>query len=321
MQLISALLFALSLISLFCAILFLRRWHNANSCTSLLQVIHNRVGHIGISAIIEYPDSAAPLLALLEEEYPRSEAIVITDLQGHHSPLGNLIKQFHLIKVNHTHLKGVRTLYRSRHRAFRRVVMIDLPAAYRPTAVAIAKSVAAFDYVLLLPKECEVARNTLSYCACIIASYPTTESVSLNAIIGAEARLERVDSIEPHSAIPLTTGRPLAWRKSAPILLMLAIVLPAILLLFAHLSGEKAFTFTAITVALIVALLIYISCCVVTEKGLFTTTNTIIENFCRFLIESIKKIHYLYKERNSQVETPVEEVKFFAQRVNKRKRL
>lgn len=300
MQLISTLLFTLSLASLLCTILFIRRWHNANRRTSLLQIMRNEIGHIGISAIVEYPDTPAPLLSLLEEEYSRSEAIIVTDLHHLLSPFGELIERFHLVKVNHSHLAGVRTLYRSRHRALRRVVLIDLPSRFSEQAISIAKEVASFDYVLLLQGDCEVAHNALAYCANIIASHPATKSVSLNTIIGAKARLERADKTERAYTIRLLANIPLAWRRSIPFSLISAIALPIPVVIIAHISGEKLLLLTAIVISLIIALLIYLSCRVVSEKGLFATTNTIIENFYRFLIENFKKIPYLYKESRAR---------------------
>lgn len=295
MQLISATLFVLSLASLLCTLHFVRRWHNANRRTSLLQIMRNEIGHIGISAIVEYPDTPAPLLALLEEEYPRSEAIIVTDLEHLFSPFGELISRFHLIKVNHSHLTGVRTLYRSRHRAFRRVVLVDLPSKYRRQATEVAREVASFDYILLLRGESKVARNALAYCANIIASQPATKSITLSPIVGAKARLERADRTERSHTIRLATGRPLAWRKTIPLFLIIAAALPAATTLLAHLSGHRVLLLTAIVISLIFATLIYLSCRVVAEKGLFATINTIIENFCRFLVEDFRKISYLYK--------------------------
>jgi hypothetical protein len=40
----------------------------------------------------------------------------------------------------------------------------------------------------------------------------------------------------------------------------------------------------------------YVSCRVMTEKGIFVTLDTILQNFYRFLVERIKNFHYLYKE-------------------------
>ena len=306
MQLISTLLLALSLTIFVGAVTFLILWHRLYHKCAIAKVLREGIGHIGISAVVEYPDTTAPLMALLEERYPRSEAIIIIDLQESRPIFEELIQLFHLVKVNHTHLKGVRTLYRSRHRTFKRVVMVDLPTEQRFHTTSIAKRVASFDYVLHLPGECQIEYNTLTYCANIIALHPTTNAISLKSIIGAGAHLEYTDQAPRDSTTRVLTHRALAWHKTTPIFLILAITLPSAITLLARISGERSFIISAIVTALTFGMLLYLSCRVVTKKGLYTTTNTIVKNFCRFLVERMKNFYYLYKERKPQEKRPTE---------------
>ncbi len=290
MQLISTLLFLLSLLMLGGAILFLALWHRSYHKTALAQMVREGIGNIGISVIVEYPDTPAPLVALLEEEYPHCEAIIIIDLETNRTTFEELIPQFRLVGVNHSHLEGVRALYRSRHRAFRRVVMVDLPIEYRSHALDVAKKVAAFDYTLHLDGECQIARNAIAYCANIIASHPTTKGLILEAIVGANAQLERTDLAPHHETHTLLTTRALAWRNTTPLFLILAITLPAIAILFAHISGERTLILAALVLVIVFGPLLYISCRVVTDKGLYSTTNTIVKNFSLFMLEQLKKL-------------------------------
>ena len=308
MQLISTLLLLLSLVTFVGAITFLILWHRLHHKSSIAKILREGIGHIGISAIVEYPETPSPLMALLEEIYPRSEAIIIIDLQEKRPIFEALIHQFHLVKVNHTHLKGARALYRSRHRPFKRITIVDLPAKQRSHATNVAKKVASFDYVLHLPGECQIEYNTLTYCANIIALHPTTNNISLKSIIGAGAQLERADQTPRDSKTQLLTNRALAWHSTTPLFLILAITLPSTMILLARISGENILVLTAIVIALTFAILLYISCRVVTKKGLYTTTNTILKNFCRFLVEKIKNCYYLYKEREPQNRVPAESV-------------
>lgn len=297
MQLISLFLFIGALVLLLCAIFFVERWHNASRRCPVVQILREGIGHIGISAIVEYPSTPAPLLSLLEDEYPRSEAIVVTDLLHHPSTFGEVIRQFHLLRVNHNPHSRIRALYRSRHRAYRRVVLIDLPEDCRGEALEVAREVASYNYILHLRGECQVAREAIAYCANIIASYPIAHNLSLKTIVGAEATLERADSIQGQERLCLSASRILAWRETTPPLALFAGMIPAILVVVAHLSGDKLMIITAIVVCLSLLILLYLSWRVVTEKGLFTTTNTIILNFYRYIVEHIKKIYYLYKKR------------------------
>ena len=98
MQLISTLLFILSLILLAGAVLFIRLWHRSRKNTSPIKLVREGFGHIGISAIVEYPETTAPLLSLLDEEYPHSEAVIVTDLQRNNDTFGELVRNFNKYK-------------------------------------------------------------------------------------------------------------------------------------------------------------------------------------------------------------------------------
>ena len=297
MQLISLLLFLFSALLFVGAILFVAIWHRTSRNSSAMKILNEGIGHIGVSAVVAYPDTPQPLIALLEEEYPRSEAVIVTDLEHFLSPFGELIQRFHLVKVNHAHLLGVRSLYRSRHRAFRRVVMVDLPIEFRHRALDIAKEVATYDYILQLQGESVVAHDALAYCANIIASYHATANISMRSLIGAEAHLERCDASDKRDIIHILSDRILAWYSGGSCLAICAIFIPALFVLIAHLSNSRVVLLVAVTILLSLAFCLYVSCRVMTEKSLFKTLGTILYNFYRFLIERVKNFSYLYKER------------------------
>ena len=300
MQLISILLLLFSIVLFVGAILFVALWYRAYRKNSDVKILNESIGHIGVSAVVEYPDTPQPLIALLEEAYPRSEAVIITDLEHYLSPFGELKQRFHLIKVNHSHLVGVRSLYRSRHRAFRRVVMVDLPIAFRHRALGIAKEVASYDYILQLQGESIVAYNALAYCANIIASHYTTTNLSMSTLVGAEVHLERCDASDGDNKTHIFSERVLAWRKGGAVLALFAISIPMLLILLAHLSDSRGVLLVAVAILLPIFACLYVSCRVMTEKSLFVTFGTILHNFYRFLVEKIKKFHYLYKERGER---------------------
>ena len=68
MQLISLILFIGALASLIGAIFFVEQWHNTTHRSHVVQMLREGIDLIGISAIVEYPSTPAPLIALLEEE-------------------------------------------------------------------------------------------------------------------------------------------------------------------------------------------------------------------------------------------------------------
>ena len=296
MYIISTLLLVLSLTILLYAILFVRLWHKAHSRASVVHMLRENIGHIGISAIVEYPDTTAPLLTILEDSYPRSEAIIITDLQNKHSTFGELVQRFHLVKVNHSHLAGVRALYRSRHRAFRRVVMVDLPYEHREQTIKVTKEVASFSYILHLQGESLIAHDTLTYCANIIASHPISESLSIDSIVGASARIEHCNTSSCRGE-RLLADRVLAWSKESLLPPAFMLAMPAVLVLLAHLTREPFLLFVAGAITATMILLLYLSCRIMAEKGLLATLDTILQSFYRFLLDKIKKLRYLYNER------------------------
>lgn len=306
MQLISTLLLLLSVVTFGFAILFVRRWHNVRGKTSVVRMLREHIEHIGISAVVEYPDTPKPLLALLEERYPRSEAIIVTDLQNDLSHFGDLIRQYNLVRVNHSHLKGVRALYRSRYRAFRRVVLIDLPVEYRSNISAIVTEVASYDYLLYLQGESVVAREAISYCANVVASYHNVEDISMRSVVGAEAQLVRNDMPRGKIGRELLADRALAWRRRGAWLSMMMVLVPAGMVLAAYFSGSMLMLVVAVVISLELILFMYVSCRVMTEKSLFTTLDTILRHFYRFLVERVKKNYYLYKGSSRGVKRGVQ---------------
>lgn len=287
MQLISLFLFLCSAVALGGAIVFVALWHCTHRDTPLARPLREGVGHIGISTIVTYPATLAPLYALLEEEYPRSEAIIIADLQQSDSLIGKLVHRYRLIRVNCSHLLYPRALYRSRHRAFRRVVVVDLPIEHQDRATAIGKEVASYDYVLQLQGESIVTRNAVAYCANIIASHCATTAISLRSIVGCEARLERSDMPDQQKTLTLFSDRAIAWRRCNFSAAMLAICLPAVMVLVAHFGSSMLAFMAAVAVVMTEMLLLYLSCRLTTEKSLVVRLNMVLQNLCRFITNRV----------------------------------
>ena len=299
MQLISAFLFLLSVVVLSFAVLFVRRWHKGCERASVVRLLREHIEHIGISAVVEYPNTPRPLLALLDEEYTRSEAIVVTDLQHYLSSFGELIRQYNLVRVNHTHLEGVRALYRSRHRAFRRVVLVDLPVEHRANVSAVVAEVASYDYILHLQGESIVEREAITYCANVVASHHNTEDVSMRTIVGAEARLVRNNLPRGKMGRELLADRALAWRKGGGAWSLVALFTPTIVALIAYLTGNVLMVAVMAVLMAELAVFMYVSCRVVTKKNLFVTLGTILSHFYRFIVERVKNNYYLYQRSSS----------------------
>ena len=314
MQLIAALLLVFSTILLVLSLLFVAFWHRTRRKARVEQPQYEGIYNIGITVALEYPETPAPLFALLEERYPYSEVVVVVDLQQHFPIFGELIDRFRLVRVNHSHLGGVRALYRSRFRAFRRVVLVDLPMKHRPRAAKVAKSVALYDYALRLRGESVVARGAIAHCANIIASHSVVTDISLKSIVGADARLERCDAESLRGGVKLHTDRVLAWRRSGATFAIVALCLPSVLIVLAHLSGSRLLLVTAAMVTLSVTAFLYVASRVMAGRSLFIALDAILRNFYRFLVEKVRKIHYLYKGGNDHDRVNVESVMTLARK-------
>lgn len=323
MQLIWILLFVFVFALFVCTTLFVVRWYRAHRAISIVPMLREGIGHIGISAIVEYPKTLQPLLALLEEEYPYSEAIVIVDMQQPQSPFTALLQRFSLVKVNHSHLKDVRALYRSKHRAFRRVVVIDLPLHCSNYAELYGRAVATFDYTLYLRGESLVARNALTYCANIAAMHYASPNTLLESFVGASARFERTSAVGTRGREQIVADRILAWQKESMLPLLLALLAPAILVVLAYFAGEWILLVAAGTASLIVLLMMYVSYHLMTEKSLFVTLNTILKNFYRYLVREVKNFDYLYRcsRQRDDIAEPMPIRRFAKRKINNRKQL
>lgn len=284
------LIFILSLVWLVGAIWFVSWWHRTYRRTSLVHLLREDVGHIGVSAIVAYPETSAPLVALLEEEYPRSEAIFIADLQQQESLLSELVVRYHLVKVNHLHLTGARALYRSRRRTYRRVVVVDLPATHSLQAFDVGKAVASYDNLLYLRGESVVEPNALAYCANVVASQPSSRGLQLRSVVGADAYFERGDVANSERVVRLCADAPLAWRRGAQIFALTAMFLPSAMILSGHLLDSKIMLASAVVLIVATGLFLYVSCCVVTKKSLIARLDTVLRNFYRFMVERIATI-------------------------------
>ncbi|MBQ5648397.1 MAG: hypothetical protein IIV16_04665 [Alistipes sp.] len=284
------LIFILSIVCLVGAVWFVSWWHRTYRKSLIIHQLRENIGHIGVSAIVSYPKTLAPLVALLEEEYPRSEAIFVADLQEEGTLLSELVLRYRLIKVNNQHLADTRALYRSRHRAYRRVVVVDLPIAHKERAFAIGKEVASYDNVLYLQGESIVERDAITYCANIVASQPSSSGVQLRSIVGADAYLERGDISGATTSLRLRTDCPLAWQKQVRVFALLAILVPPVMILLGNLLESGLMIASAMVQIVVTLLFLYVSCCVVTEKSLFARLDTVLRSFYRFWVERIATI-------------------------------
>ena len=288
MQLIPISILIFTALLLLNALHFVIAWHKARQNENITSLVHNTIFHYGITLVSAYPTTLRPLLSMLEEQYPRSEAMLICDLHNN-KQIGDILHRFRLVRVNHDHLEGVRSLYRSRCRAYRRVVVIDLPLEAKERSEAIAREVASYGYILYTEGDISIEPNIATVGMNIAATFPLSTPLSLDSTIGERVAITMADATEvEHIAI----ARPLVWRDKCNFkYLIIASILPLPLL---FMSGQFWLYSIALYLTTITTLL-YIACRTTSQKSLIVRLDTISHNFCRFIVDNLKRFYYLYK--------------------------
>jgi len=110
-------------------------------------------GGVGLSVLCVDPADERQVVNLLDTEYPCFEAVVVIDGALRGELLHRLIVDYRLFRVDYrpsTELptEGVRGLYRSRNRSFRRLVVVDRERSRPVDDYNTAVGVAAFEYLL-----------------------------------------------------------------------------------------------------------------------------------------------------------------------------
>lgn len=159
-------------------------------------VLYDAIEQIGISALVVDRCTLQRLDALLAVEYPRYE--VILTLRRERDPIlfDELLDRFRLIRVEYTPsgelpVAGVRGLYRSRKRRFRRLVLLDIePRLSRNERLNAAADVATYEYLLPIPSGATLRVGAVEGLACAVDRLQGVSFDRLRSWIGLPARLE-----------------------------------------------------------------------------------------------------------------------------------
>lgn len=127
---------------------------------SLHGVRAGAVGRIGVSLLLTGPITLRRIEELLAVEYALYEVVAVLDGTRHEELFAALVARYRLIRVEYhptgeLPVRGIRALYRSRTRCFRRLVLVDFAADEASDGVSFpacdaAAEVASYDYLLPL---------------------------------------------------------------------------------------------------------------------------------------------------------------------------
>ena len=234
------------------------------------------LGFVGCSAICSGVRSIARIEELLGQEYDRYEVVITIDAELYPEEFSAIISHYRMIRVNCTHSEElpsatIRTLYRSRQRSFRRLILVDKPHSDIYGDLDAAATIASYNYLLpvgptthLCDKSIESIAITLSeqdfHNICLLHSVATdTYTFSRDTVINNGGFSPHIVRQIPRSA-QMHTYTPIAIdtkndTEAAALAIVSAIVLP-ILFLFVGWGAVIAATATIIA---IIAIARYIS--------------------------------------------------------------
>lgn len=108
---------------------------------------------VGLSVLVADSSDKERYERLLGVEYARFEVVAVVDSEREGALFEVLMARYHLIRVRYRPsgelpLYGVRGLYRSRKRRFRRFVLLDTAAQHTTARLNAAADVASYDYLM-----------------------------------------------------------------------------------------------------------------------------------------------------------------------------
>lgn len=296
MQLVVTIILCITaLATLLLSILYTVRWRKQYLNASPPQLHRETLAHIGITMVSAFPTSTKPIDRMMNEEYPKSEIILVCDMKRDFVIFAPLICRYNLIKRCHEGIEGIRALYRSRAHRFRRIVVVDMPYSEERKAEAVSRKIASYCFMLFTKGECIIERNTATRCANLIAQQPQHQLVVIESIAGARVTAESRSEDREEMPLRICFNGGLAWSNDALIYIVVAMVITAAPALLYPCWGSIALPIASTLLIVAHLLLLYISCRVVTEKGVILCYATILSNFYRYIFDIVQKKHYLYK--------------------------
>jgi hypothetical protein len=141
-----------------------------------------------------------------------------------------------------------------------------------------------------------------SYAANLIALNFEKQPLLIKSFAG-DATIETAGVANNENRHTILTNRIFAWPRRDNLGWLTTTVAPLFLALVAIASNNIALLVASVIMAVSLLTLLYVSCRVVSERGLMVTLSTIIDNFYRSIFDKFKKNHYLY-ERSRVVSLP-----------------
>ncbi|MCH5334411.1 MAG: hypothetical protein J1D86_01210 [Alistipes sp.] len=172
----------------------LRRLHAESFGTAV-----DAAGGPGISLLCGAAD-AGRIENLLATEYPDYEVIMTVDANERHELFAALVERFALARVNcaashELPVTGIRALYRSRERRFRRLVLVDKLRTIESDDRNAAACYASYDYLLPLSDGCWLEEYAVERLAVEISECSQSGEAIIRTDVGSPAALYRREDV------------------------------------------------------------------------------------------------------------------------------
>lgn len=149
---------------------------------------------MGVSVVCSGIDDAKQVENLLSVEYARYEVVLVLDALRDTQAFRRIAARYQLIGVNcppsdELPVAGIRSLYRSRQRCYRRLVLLDRARSDRFDDFDAGVAVATYDYVLPLAGPCRLMPRAVERLVVELSEHPPGTLALVRSVAGEPAFL------------------------------------------------------------------------------------------------------------------------------------
>ena len=179
------------------------RAFRAEACRRLLSETYrtavDSVEGAGISLLCGESDIRR-LEYLLAVEYPDFEVVATLDANDDYETFMSVVERYRMVRVTHSlhhelPASGIRALYRSQERRFRRLILIDKLSSVESDDRNAAACYASYDYLWPLADGCLPAEDAVERLAVAVAEYEGDDVAVIRTDNGAPSALYRREAV------------------------------------------------------------------------------------------------------------------------------
>ncbi len=309
--------FVLTLFSAVCAAVFALRVARGEEKARLMMMsqasVSAPVGNIGVSLVCVEPSCTDAVSSMLAATYPVSEVIAVVDSVRDGDIAAAIIGHYGLVAVDYVpcgslHVVGVRRLYRSRCRACRRLVMLDMAHGDAAAMYDAAAGVASYDFLLPVPCGASVRPYAVGRMASEAGFHPSYSVAAVVTSLGVPLAMVALEPLVECGGFRnlrklLSGGCGMVCRIDEPLADYTGGMPPAVfsfvaaamiaatvaVIVLAAVKGSAAIGAVAANMVATVAVLMYVSGRVMVGKGVWSAFVAATCNFCGNLTFDIMK--------------------------------